>query len=550
MKINEVTKKSLKLVVEATADEVRAGLQQRLTTRDYDRTMSWVADEYNDFATQADVDRFVSDAASERDDFWQMPYARAAREAIFGLRTGAGRTDDTPTGEDPIVSLDDVTPTDGVAPGNVTPRPGGIAGGAWDQRYGATHNPDGTPKSETDRLRTQRDQSLYPDTTPSPSERDPNDPRGDQTAPPPRAETPPAEEPPAEEPPAEPVTPPTRPGQETSGANFGEITSNLRRGSRGEGVRAVQQRLGINADGIFGPATEQAVRAFQQENNLQVDGVVGRQTLAALQGGEAQQPGRIGNAPATTAPATAPATSPAPQARPVDPQAAAAVARTDNTGRRRIGTDAGDGLVWIVGNTNALTRVRPDDPRVAAQRAAVAAGGNESVSRTENSLIEGILKNAGMEKKMLNEANMNISVNGDSAAEVAELLRIMQLAGATGAKELDIHDINPKPMPTPCGAKKIGPPEPGMGDMIRMMSSEEMATEEVDDGGFEDATTEPDEYTAANAGDVSDVIPSGNDLHKEKGSYPATAGGDNPMNIKEQLIKALAEKKKCKTNKR
>ena len=54
-----------------------------------------------------------------------------------------------------------------------------------------------------------------------------------------------------------------------------------------------------------------------------------------------------------------------------DPQAVAAVARTDDKGRNRIGTDAGDGLVWIVGNSNALVRVGPNDPRVAAQKDAI-----------------------------------------------------------------------------------------------------------------------------------------------------------------------------------
>ena len=35
----------------------------------------------------------------------------------------------------------------------------------------------------------------------------------------------------------------------------------------------------------------------------------------------------------------------------------------------RIGTDAGDGMVWIVGNnTNAFTRVKPSDPRVKKQK--------------------------------------------------------------------------------------------------------------------------------------------------------------------------------------
>jgi len=55
-----------------------------------------------------------------------------------------------------------------------------------------------------------------------------------------------------------------------------------------------------------------------------------------------------------------------------DPQAVAAVARVSATSRNKIGTDAGDGLVWIVGNANALTRTRPNDPRVAAQKAAAA----------------------------------------------------------------------------------------------------------------------------------------------------------------------------------
>jgi peptidoglycan hydrolase-like protein with peptidoglycan-binding domain len=31
---------------------------------------------------------------------------------------------------------------------------------------------------------------------------------------------------------------------------------------RGEDVRYVQQRLGLNADGIFGPDTERAVKRF------------------------------------------------------------------------------------------------------------------------------------------------------------------------------------------------------------------------------------------------------------------------------------------------
>lgn len=47
-------------------------------------------------------------------------------------------------------------------------------------------------------------------------------------------------------------------------------------------VRAVQQKLGITADGKFGPGTKASVIAFQQKNGLTADGVVGPQTKAKL----------------------------------------------------------------------------------------------------------------------------------------------------------------------------------------------------------------------------------------------------------------------------
>jgi len=47
-------------------------------------------------------------------------------------------------------------------------------------------------------------------------------------------------------------------------------------------TRAVQQALGIAADGIYGPQTRAAIIRFQRANGLVVDGIAGPQTLAAL----------------------------------------------------------------------------------------------------------------------------------------------------------------------------------------------------------------------------------------------------------------------------
>lgn len=58
----------------------------------------------------------------------------------------------------------------------------------------------------------------------------------------------------------------------------------LKKGSKGKGVTAIQQRLGITADGRFGPITEARVKKFQKSNKLTVDGIVGKQTWAKLFG--------------------------------------------------------------------------------------------------------------------------------------------------------------------------------------------------------------------------------------------------------------------------
>jgi putative chitinase len=56
----------------------------------------------------------------------------------------------------------------------------------------------------------------------------------------------------------------------------------LKVGSRGDDVRAVQNALGLDTDGVFGKMTEKAVMEWQLENKLVVDGIVGPQTLAKM----------------------------------------------------------------------------------------------------------------------------------------------------------------------------------------------------------------------------------------------------------------------------
>lgn len=56
----------------------------------------------------------------------------------------------------------------------------------------------------------------------------------------------------------------------------------LRKGSRGEAVKLMQQDLGVDADGKFGPGTEKAVRAFQEANGLPADGMAGPNTLSKM----------------------------------------------------------------------------------------------------------------------------------------------------------------------------------------------------------------------------------------------------------------------------
>lgn len=58
----------------------------------------------------------------------------------------------------------------------------------------------------------------------------------------------------------------------------------LKRGDNNEDVKKLQQKLGLEPIGNFGPKTEDAVKAFQLKNGLTADGIVGNGTWNKLMG--------------------------------------------------------------------------------------------------------------------------------------------------------------------------------------------------------------------------------------------------------------------------
>ena len=143
-------------------------------------------------------------------------------------------------------------------------------------------------------------------------------------------------------------------------------------------------------------------------------------------------------------------------------------------------------------------------------------------------------------KKAIKEASMNISINGDSAAEVAELAGILKNAGMPDAAP--VSDI----MAPPIDHGHMD----GHDDMVsKMRIVDEPAPDDSPCGMGEEGVEEdswdnsPDE-TYADTQTMTKDLSGG--LNREKKSYPKVAGGDNPMaietSIKEQLWAALNEK--------
>jgi putative chitinase len=63
----------------------------------------------------------------------------------------------------------------------------------------------------------------------------------------------------------------------------------LKVGSKGDDVKKLQTKLGLTADGSFGPNTENKVKEWQQSNGLTADGIVGDGTWSKMFGVTTQE---------------------------------------------------------------------------------------------------------------------------------------------------------------------------------------------------------------------------------------------------------------------
>jgi len=58
----------------------------------------------------------------------------------------------------------------------------------------------------------------------------------------------------------------------------------LKKGSKGDDVKKLQEKLGLSADGDFGLKTEEAIKSYQTKHGLTPDGIVGPNTWERIMG--------------------------------------------------------------------------------------------------------------------------------------------------------------------------------------------------------------------------------------------------------------------------
>jgi hypothetical protein len=153
--------------------------------------------------------------------------------------------------------------------------------------------------------------------------------------------------------------------------------------------------------------------------------------------------------------------------------------------------------------------------------------------------------------ELINEASVTVSANAETADEVGNLMRVLALGGVVhndgSTEELPHMHDEPEASDCGCGESPCGcdsAPRLQGGDIDTDMMRRQLIA--MDGGDVEeDYANEPDEEHHS----MSDLIKSGDDIHKSKKMHKPAAGGDNPMtaeqtSIKEALKLALEAKKK------
>jgi len=105
---------------------------------------------------------------------------------------------------------------------------------------------------------------------------------------------------------------PDKPQEQPDAQPQADARRRLRRNSKGEEVRALQQRLkdlgfGVAVDGTFGLSTHRAIVAFQSQKGLTADGIVGPKTWLALDSAHGDE-GKLADQPAIETKSDAPVT--------------------------------------------------------------------------------------------------------------------------------------------------------------------------------------------------------------------------------------------------
>ena len=334
-------------------------------------------------------------------------------------------------------------------------------------------------------------------------------------------------------------------GQAPAGGGLDTTTPNLMKAYNAGGkkpmdnIKAMQKALADaghdpgGIDGKYGPGTFAAVKAFQTAQGLKADGQAGPNTMKALQkaGGTppaqpaTQQAGVDGAADATAQAAASDATTPPAADAGDNVDATEVPADQASAQASQQGVDQAD-VAAAQGQANAGVD--------GADQAELDAGAGQAPA-PKKPAPKPKTDRQQMAAETVNEASMNISMNGTDAREVAELVGILKNAGMDEPKMMAIKampSMNKPPMDMPpMGMDKEGPSPCGCSEEDE--AEYHALMDEWDNSP--DPEYKDDDYM------LRDLA---GGINKPKKSFPATQLGDNPMAVKETLLKALGELKK------